>query len=117
MMASVTVLSLAGGAVVGRALALREAADRRAAIAAGLIGALIDEELLAEVSGIALRIHIVAQRRAAHTDGLFQHFANGGDQPRGFIALEAAALPTRPDAGLEQHFTGVDVPDSGDHLA
>src|SRR5665213_3667287 len=77
MMASLMVLPLAGGTVIRRALSLGEAADHGTAVATGFAGALVHIKLLAEVARVAIRIHVIAQRRAAHTDGLLQDFADG----------------------------------------
>src|SRR5665213_687538 len=117
MMARVTLLPLAARAVISGALSLGDGANQRAAIATGLTGALVNEQLLAEVPGTAIRAHVVAQCCAAETNRLLEYLADGGDQALGFVAFEAAGLATRTDAGLEQRFTGVDIPDAGDQLA
>ncbi len=78
--------------------------------AARLAAALVDVELLAEVARIALCVHVVAQRRAAHLDG---HLQNGLHRPREachFLRLQAARLPLGPDARAKQRLARVDVP-------
>src|SRR5262245_20687681 len=58
-------LSLAAGAVIGRALALHELADRAPATPAGLPGSLIYIELLAEIARGPVGADVIAQRRTS----------------------------------------------------
>lgn len=58
-------LALALRTEIRRAPTLHEMPDRRSASAAGLTAALIHIQLLAEVTGLAVSVHVIAQRRTA----------------------------------------------------
>ena len=72
--------ALALRAPVGRALAHDGVADRGGADSAGLALALVDEELLAEVAGLAVGVEEISQGGAALGDGFFQDRPDRGDQ-------------------------------------
>src|SRR5690242_5710450 len=63
--------------IVRRALPLRELAHGRATLAAGLLGPLVDEQLLLEVAGHAISAHVVAQGRPTHADCHVEHGSHG----------------------------------------
>src|SRR5438309_1452424 len=68
--------SLARGTVEGRALALAQRADRRAAALARLAFASIDAELVLEVSGPAIGRREIAQRGSACCERPLERVAN-----------------------------------------
>ena len=69
-------LLLALWAIVRRALAELEDANRRAAVRTGFAVAAVNPERLLEVAGPAIGILKIAQRGAAGPDRLFQGFAD-----------------------------------------
>src|SRR5687768_15791032 len=85
-------LFLAGRTVVGGPLSLRQLLDRLAANAARLAAALVHVELLAEVSGVAVRADVVPQRRAAHANRHLQDGAYRTREARHFFTLQRACL-------------------------
>src|SRR5574340_1020061 len=81
--------ALAAGAVEGRALALAQLADGRAAAAAGLARPPIDEVLLLEAARVAVALYVIAQAAAAGGERLVERLAHGGREAA--IALERDA--------------------------
>ena len=98
-------LALAARAPVGAALSLGELPDRRPATAAGLPGALVHEQPLAEVAGHARGVDVVAKRRAADADRLGEHVPDRRDERamRARLTRPAASegrMPARNSASL-----------------
>src|SRR5579863_235552 len=106
--------ALAARAIVGGALALRQLANRRAAFPARQSATLVDVQLLAEITRLAICAHVVAERRAPYSNGHCQYGAHRTDQALHLGAGEGPSLSARPDAGFEEGFTRVDVADT-DH--
>src|ERR1700733_2426642 len=89
-------LTLAGGAVESRTSRLHDALDRSLASTAAfawLAFAAIDQKMMLEIAGIAGGLGMIAQGRAAGSDGVFQHFADRGHQRRNALPRDAARQP------------------------
>src|SRR6185437_17067782 len=73
---------LALGTIEGRTASLHNAFDRAATVfpGAGLAFAAIDQEMMLEIAGIAGRLGMVAQGRAARRDSGFQNCLDGRHQ-------------------------------------
>jgi len=107
-------LVLAARAVMGSAAGEQDAADGRAAAAAGLAGALIDAVLDLEEAAIAVGVDVVGDRGAAETDGVPE---NGAESPAKAFELgsgEAAGAPAGPDSSVEEALVGIDVAHAGE---
>ena len=78
-------LFLAPGTIEGRPAGLREAADRSATAAPQAAEALavVDGKLMLEITEIAVRLSMVAQRRASGLDRFLEHGADGFGQSAG----------------------------------
>src|SRR3982751_5855032 len=98
-------------APVGGALSLRELPHRFPADAARLAGALVDIELLAEVTGISVSADVVAQRGAANLHGHVERRPDGARQAIALLALQRARQAAWTDLRAEQGFARVDVAD------
>src|SRR5262245_54249891 len=105
---------LALGAVVRRALALSDLANRSTADSTRLARTLVHVELLPEVAGAAVDSDIVAESGPTRLDSQRQNRTDGSHELGNFLALEAAGLPARPHARTKQCFAGVDIADA-DH--
>src|SRR5215204_5426727 len=113
---------LTARAVEGRAARLdepphgRAAALRRAALAL----AVVDAERMLEIAERAVRLRVVAQRRAAGLDGLAQHRADLLRQATGALARIAGGRRERARGGFrmqpgpEQRLADIDVAEPGD---
>src|SRR5580698_5184707 len=91
------VLLLAGRTIIARTLSLIQMPYFCTADPAGFCVALVDEELLAKITCVAVGADIVAQRRAADADRRTQHGAHGAYQAGGFRTCEAFCLSLRTD--------------------
>ena len=86
------------------------------AATARLAGALVDEQLLAEVARLAVGAEEVAQGGAACLDRSASTAPDRGDQPGEPRPRHPVGGGPRPDAGAEQRLAGVDVAHPDDHL-
>src|SRR5579862_2250878 len=102
-------LLLTGGAIVSGARSLGQRAHLRPAAPAGLSGAFVRVQALAEVARQALGRQIVAQRRAAGTDREPQHRAHGAHQARALRLAQRTRGARRADTGAKQRLARVDV--------
>ena len=78
---------------------------------------LVDVELLAEVTRIAIGADIVPQRRTAHLDRKIEHRLDRAYQARKLRSLQPPCNAAWIDPGTEQGFARVDVADADDDLA
>src|SRR4051794_26681578 len=108
---------LTSRAVVGRTLPLRQLAHGCATFAARLFRALVNVELLSEISGQPVGTNVITQRSAANTNRHTQDRAHGPCQPRNFGSGKTARLAARADFGAKERFAGVDVPNTYNQLA
>src|ERR1700760_3225250 len=102
--------ALAGRTIVSGALPLHDLSDRRAAYAARLARAIIDEIVELEVAAFTVAADKIAQRAAALLDRSGERDAHRVGQQ--FVAHErdASRRCGRPDAGAKQTLRGVDIP-------
>src|SRR5690606_15923669 len=75
-------------AVISRALPLHAMLDRRSAQQARLARAFVNVQFLSEIPRHALRIHIVAQRRAAGADRILEHGLDRCHEPLDFLTWQ-----------------------------
>src|SRR5580765_7367695 len=107
---------LAARAEERRALALDDAPDRRAAGAAGLARAVVDQELVAVGARLVPQRAVRAERGAEARDRLVQHRDGlGGDRVPLFEA-DCSGLAPRIHARAVQDLARIDVADAGDAL-
>src|SRR5262245_48359063 len=88
--------------------------DLAGAARAGMAFMLIDLPAMLEIAELAIRLDIVAQRRAAGRDRLLEHRLHGPGEALGPLALHGLRQPPRREAGAEQRLRGIDVADPGD---
>jgi len=86
---------------------------RAAAVNARFAFAPIDAMFHLEPAALALRVHVVGNRRPAQFDGMRQNPADGRVQPFGAHAAQAGGARQRMDPGGEQTLICVDVPYPG----
>src|SRR5664279_4791934 len=93
--------ALAFGAVVRRAAAKPDRADRRSAYTARLPLATIDEAVQLEVARRAVAVDIISQGAAALGDRIGKRFAHGIAQPSQPDGRNAVGGSRRPYTGTE----------------
>ena len=117
-------LLLAPGTIEGRPAGLREAGDRSAAAAprAAETFAVVDGKPMLEITEIAVRLSMVAQRRASGLDRLFEHGADGLCQRAGGARRisrrvgEDAGRTQGRKPGAKKRFAHVYIAEAGDPL-
>ena len=77
--------------------------------ATGFARAVIDEEALPEVTGIAIRIHVVPQRGAADLNGITEDAFDFSGQSLALRLRQFSGRFSRSDAGMEQGFARVNI--------
>lgn len=98
---------------MGAATRHHNAPDLACANKARLAPALINPVFQLEKAPHAFRIHVIGDRRAAQTNRILKYALKRLPEPFQFAASEPARALPGPDAGAEQAFVGVDIPDSG----
>ena len=91
---------------------------RRSARSAGRTGRRapepsVDVELVLHAAAVAVRRHVVAERRAPQLHAAAECGPHGSVQARDLVAVELAGRPERMDPCAPQRLVGVDVPDPG----
>jgi hypothetical protein len=86
--------------------------NRRVAMAAWLPGAHVDAVLELKETAHAIGVDVVAHRRAAELDCVFEHGAQSKTQPLQFGFGQPASAAAGPDSGTEEAFVRVDVADT-----
>ena len=94
----------------------QDAPDRRPAAKAGQARAHVDAVFQLEEAPHAIRVHIVADRRPAQPDGVFENIAQGQPQAFEFHPGQAATEPARANGGAKEALVGVDVTHAGEQL-
>src|SRR5690606_4880643 len=101
---------------IRRPLSLHELLDRRRARQAWFAGTLVDIEFLAEVARHAVRVDVVAQRRAARTNRILQDRFDGFDERFNLLASQTTCGAAWTDASAKECLARIDVADADDHL-
>src|SRR5690242_1072134 len=96
-------------AIEGRAVALHDAADAAAAVAARarLAFAPINRPLMLKISQLARGLHVIAKRRPAGGDRPLQHLADRQHQPPRALLRDGARQAPRRESGTIEHLRDV----------
>ncbi len=103
--------ALTGRTVERRTAALHDALDLALAVAAGagLAFAVIDREMMLEISKLAIRSRIIAQRRTAGFDRRAQHRLDRRNEPPRALARNRVRQSLGRNPRAEQRLADIDV--------
>ena len=87
------------------------------AVQAGLVRAPVNQELLREVTGLAIAADKIAQCRATALNGAPQNLFDVLHEALALLSREGLPLPLWVDACQKQRFVGVDIADSHHQMA
>src|SRR5688572_24179997 len=105
---------LTSRAEVGRAAGEDDALDRCFAAGAGFTFAVVDAVEALEGAGVAVGVHVVAERAAAVSDRAAEDLLDGASQVRHLLAREVAGEGEGVDLRNVERFIYIDVAEAGE---